>query len=60
MGWLIMEFNSVYDLILVWSQLEWHKPKCYIKETGQEHKGQIYFTERIGLHDGTGNRVEYR
>lgn len=55
-----MELNSVLDLICAWSQLEWHKPKCYIKETGQEYEGQTYFTEGIGLHDGKCNPVEYR
>lgn len=34
--------------------------KCYIKSTREEYCGQVYFTEKIGLHDGQCNQIEYR
>lgn len=46
--------------------------KCYISQSkpyrtypytvhdGRRYEGTVYFTEKIGLHDGQGHKVEFR
>lgn len=56
------QFDFLKDFLMVYLKdaVNTKSPKCYIKETRQEYSGQVYFTEKIGLHDGQCNQVGYR
>lgn len=42
------------------SQSEPYRAYPYTLHDGRRYEGTVYFTEKIGLHDGRGNKIEFR
>lgn len=42
------------------SQSEPYRTYPYTLHDGRRYEGAVYFTEKIGLHDGQGHKIEFR